>query len=122
MSKTLDGIKVLDLTSGPAGGIATMILADFGAEVLCIERPGGNSLADLPAAPMWRRGKKSLSLDLGVPANLESLHGLCAAADVLVCNWRSSALARKGLDFEKLQQRHPHLILCHITGFGGTAR
>ena len=118
MSRALEGIRVLDLTSGPAGGIASMILADFGAEVLTVERPGGDSLATLPAARMWRRGKRTLSLDLGSEGGSSTLQELCAGADVLVCNWRASALARKGLDFDSLHARHPHLVFCHISGFG----
>ncbi len=118
MSKALEGIRVLDLTRGPAGGIATMILADFGADVLSVEGPGGDSLASLPAARMWGRGKRTLSLDLGSEGGLGTLHELCAGADVLVCNWRASALARKGLDFDSLHARHGHLVFCHISGFG----
>ena len=52
MPQALEGIRILDLTRGPAGGIATMILADFGAEVLTIEPPDGDPLTELPAAPM----------------------------------------------------------------------
>lgn len=118
MSQALDGIRILDLTSGPAGGIATMILADFGAEVLIIERPGGDPLAALPAARMWRRGKRTLTVDLGCESGLDTLHQLCAGADVLICNWRASALKRKGLDFDSLHARHRHLVFCHISGFG----
>lgn len=118
-SKTLEGIRILDLSSGPVGGIATMILSDFGAEVLTIERPGGDPYAHMPAARMWRRGKTLLTLDLGLSTDLDKLNELCAAADVLVCNWRAGALSRKNLDFDSLHQRHPHLIFCHITGFGG---
>ena len=108
----------MDLSQGPTGGIASMILADFGAEVLCIERPGGNALDQLPAAPMWRRGKRRLTLDLNQTTDLAILDDLCGGADVLLCNWRASALARKMLDFDSLHSRHPHLIYCHISGYG----
>jgi crotonobetainyl-CoA:carnitine CoA-transferase CaiB-like acyl-CoA transferase len=118
MSSVLHGIRVLDLTRGPAGGIATMVMADFGAEVLVIERPGEDVLNELPATRMWRRGKHLLQLDLDEQGPLERLHELCAGADVFICNWRASALARKGLDFATLHARHPHLIFCHISGFG----
>jgi len=118
LSQSLDGIRVLDLTRGPAGGTATMILADFGADVLTIERPDEDPLMALPAARMWRRGKRTLTLDLGSEAGLDTLHELCAGADVLVCNWRASALARKNLDFDSLHARHAHLVFCHISGFG----
>jgi len=119
-SGALAGLRVLDLTSGPAGGLATMILADFGAEVLLVERPGGDPFARLPAAPMWRRGKRTATLDLATDEGLERLHGLAAAADVLVCSGRPSTLTRRGLDFESLHRRHPHLVVAHITGFGDT--
>ena len=118
MSATLKDIRVLDLTSGPAGGMCTMILADFGAEVLSIQRPDGDAWMHLPAARMWQRGKRTLSLDLASLAGLDTLDELCAGADVLVCNWRASALARKNLDFTKVHERHPHLVYCHISGFG----
>lgn len=118
MQQALEGLRVLDLGSGPAAGMATMILADFGAEVLLIERPGGDPLTHLPAAPLWRRGKHTLALDLGSAADLDTLHALCAGADVLVCNWRAGALARRGLDYESLHARHPHLLFCHLSGFG----
>lgn len=118
MSRALEDLRVLDLTTGPAGGIATMILADFGAEVLVVERPDGDPLADLPAAPMWRRGKRTIELDLDGNAGFSTLHELCAGADVLICNWRADALARRSLDFDSLHAQHPHLVFCHITGFG----
>jgi crotonobetainyl-CoA:carnitine CoA-transferase CaiB-like acyl-CoA transferase len=118
MSETLKGLRVVELGSGPVTGIAGMVLADFGAEVLRIERPDGDPLSTLPAAPMWARGKRSLVLDLTDPANLEELHSLFAGADVLLCNWRMSSLKRKKLDFVSLHERHPHLICCHISGFG----
>ena len=118
MVRPLEGVRILDLTSGPAGGIATMILADFGAEVLMIERPGIDPMMALPASRMWRRGKRTLSLDLATAGGLAALDGLCTGADVLICNWRAAALARKNLDYASLHARHPHLILCHISGYG----
>ncbi len=96
-----------------------MILADFGAEVVVIDGPNEDPLIDLPAAPMWRRGKISVDLDLDDANDLEQFHQLCAASDVLVCNWRTAALERKQLTHKHLQLRHPHLIFSHITGFGG---
>ena len=118
MVRPLDGARILDLTSGPAGGIATMILADFGAEVLMIERPGIDPMMAMPASRMWRRGKRTLPLDLATEDGLASLDDLCAGADVLICNWRFAALVRKRLDYASLHARHPHLILCHISGYG----
>jgi crotonobetainyl-CoA:carnitine CoA-transferase CaiB-like acyl-CoA transferase len=118
MSEVLKGLRVIELGSGPVTGITGMVLADFGAEVLRIERPDGDPLSTLPAAPMWARGKRNLVLDLSDPASLEALDSLCASADVLLCNLRMSSLKRKGLGFVSLHERHPHLIYCHISGFG----
>ena len=118
MVRPLEDVRILDLTRGPAGGIATMILADFGAEVLMIERLGIDPMMALPASRMWRRGKRSLPLDLSTTAGLATLDDLCAGADVLICNWRYAALERKRLDYASLHARHPHLILCHISGYG----
>jgi crotonobetainyl-CoA:carnitine CoA-transferase CaiB-like acyl-CoA transferase len=117
-TSALAGLRVLDLTSGPAGGLVTRILTDFGAEVLLVERPGGDPLAALPAAPLWRRGKHALTLDLDAAGAMDRLHALAAGADVLVTGWRPAALARRGLDFAALHPRHPHLVVCQITGFG----
>jgi crotonobetainyl-CoA:carnitine CoA-transferase CaiB-like acyl-CoA transferase len=94
-----------------------MVMADFGAEVLSIGRED-DAYQELPAASMWQRGKRILPLDLNQAQDLETLHDLCTGADVLVCNWRAGALKVKGLDFDSLSARHPHLIYCHISGFG----
>ena len=95
-----------------------MILADFGAEVIVIEGPNEDPLLDLPSSPMWRRGKACIDLDLDKENDLNQFHELCAASDVLVCNWRTAALEKKQLTFDLLKQKHPHLIFSHITGFG----
>jgi crotonobetainyl-CoA:carnitine CoA-transferase CaiB-like acyl-CoA transferase len=60
----LTDIRVVDLSSGPVGGIATMILADFGADVIKVERPGGDPFRFVTNAPLWLRGKRSVELDL----------------------------------------------------------
>ena len=67
MAQVFDGITVLDFTSGRAGGVATMVMSDFGAEVIKIEPPGGEKFRDAPGAIQWNRGKKSVVLDLKTP-------------------------------------------------------
>ena len=111
----LTDLRIVELGSGPVTGMAGMILADFGAEVLRIDRPGGDPLGQLPAAPMWARGKYHLVLDV---SDADDLDEVLAVADVLICNWRPAALKRKGIDYKSLHDRHPHLVYCHITGFG----
>ena len=119
MTEALAGIRILDLTNGPAGGIASMILADFGAEVITVLGPGERDLAPrLAASPMWRRGKQVVTLDAGNEAERSTLHELCAAADAAICTWRQHTLDETGFDWTALHERHPHLIFCHLTGFG----
>ena len=117
-SLALKGIRVLDLSRGPAAGLATMMLADFGADVVLVEDPREHAFANLPAKPMWQRGKRRLKLDLGNPANLKSVRQLLDGADVAVFDWRSSALLRHQLDYDSLHATHPHLIYSHVSGFG----
>ena len=117
MSEALRGVRVLDLTRGPAGGLATMILADFGAEVLWIEQPGVVHPIDRqPATRMWQRGKHRIALD--VHRDRDRFDALCGSADVLICSWRQASLERHGLTYEALRERHPHLVFCHLSGFG----
>ena len=117
--KALNGIRVIDLTRGPAGGLASMMLADFGAEVLrVVQRSAPDPLEELPAAPMWHRGKQRLELDLTSPEALGKLHRLCACADVFITTWREAALSQYELTPTQLEQAHPHLVVCHINGFG----
>ena len=92
MQQLAGDLRVIDLSSGPAGGIATMVLADFGADVIKVERPGGDPLRRFPASPMWLRGKRSVELDLTSEAGRERLHRLAAGADIR----RLGALGRLG--------------------------
>ena len=114
----LSSLRVIELGTGPTVSLTCMILADFGAEVLRIEPPRPGPLDRLPAAPMWKRGKCATKLDLNKQDDLKTLLELLGSADMLVTNWRSSKLTARGLDFEQLSQTHPHLNVCHITGFG----
>ena len=100
MTTPLTGLRILDLSRGPAAGLATMILADFGAEVLSVSRPGmTDPLSQSPSYPMWNRGKNGISLDFDNKTDSEQFESLCAGADVLICNWRAAALEKRGLDY-----------------------
>lgn len=114
----LEGLRVLDLSSGPAGGLATMILADFGADVLKIERPGGDRFRTLAAAPVWLRGKRSLALDLSDEEGRARLHELARQADVAVASFRPGSGERLVADEAALRTLNPALIYCSVTGFG----
>jgi len=116
--RPLERFRVIDLSTGPVGGFATMVLADFGADVVKVERPGGDPLRHLAAAPLWLRGKRSMVLDLEGDAAQEQLHALTDAADVLVESFRPGKARRLGADFGTLSARSPQLVYCSITGWG----
>ncbi len=115
----LSHLRVLDLTQVRAGPTCTKILADFGAEVIRIERPGEPDRAREPFdAVDLQRGKKSVLLDLGKPAGLEVLHRLVPSADVVVENFRPGVKHRLGIDYDRLSRLNPRLIYASISGFG----
>src|SRR3954453_7300471 len=107
MSRVLEGIRVVDLTTGPVGGMATMVLADFGADVVKIEPPGGDRFRSLAAAPLWLRGKRSVTLDLNGTAGRADLHTLVAAAAVLVVAGPPSRARRWGVDADAATALRP---------------
>ncbi len=118
MAEALSDVRIIELGSSPAAGLAGMILADFGAEVLRVAHPSGNADDNLPAASMYRRGKATAMLDHNNPADREQLDALCGAADVLLCSLAPEALAAARLDFASLEARCSQLILAHVTGYG----
>ena len=135
MTRILDGIRVLDLTRVLAGPWATQLLADLGAEVIKVERPGkgddtrhlgppflkdreGRDTADAAYYLACNRGKKSLTLDIARPEGRALARALAMRSDVLVENFKVGDLARHGLDYASLARDHPRLVYCSITGFG----
>ena len=118
MPRLADGIRVVDLSSGPAGGLATMALADFGADVIKVERPGGDPLRRLAASPMWLRGKRSAVLDLAAAGGRAGLRRLAAGADVVVASFRPGRAERLGADYGTLRDGNPGLVYCAISGWG----
>ncbi|MGJ7488111.1 CaiB/BaiF CoA transferase family protein [Variovorax sp. LT2P21] len=128
MTRPLDGITVISLEHAIAAPFCTRQLADLGARVIKVERPGAGDFAraydqrvDGEASHfVWvNRSKESLTLDLKQPAALAVLQELLAGADVLVQNLAPGAAARMGLGYDALQSRHPSLIVCDISGYGG---
>jgi crotonobetainyl-CoA:carnitine CoA-transferase CaiB-like acyl-CoA transferase len=118
MTGVLDGITVLDLTSGIAGPVVTMLLADHGARVTRIEPPAGTTLPPLSGERVWHRGKRRAELDLTVAADREVLDALVGAADVVVTSCSPATARGLGLDPGRLLELHPRLVCCSITGYG----
>lgn len=132
MPSPLEGIRVLDWTIWQQGPVASMMLADLGADVIKIEeRTGGDpgrgvlraSGIDLSALPNFyfeahNRGKRSVTLDLKQPEAREIVHRLAEKADVFVQNFRPGAAERAGLDYASLKKRNPRLIYASGSGFG----
>ena len=118
MSGLLDDVRVIDLSEGPIGGLATMVLADFGAGVIKIERPGGDPWRSLANAPVWLRGKRSAVLDLKDDAGRAALVPLVEGADVVVTAMRPGKAAALSCDYERLAAINPALVYCSITASG----
>jgi CoA:oxalate CoA-transferase len=121
------GLLVVDLTRVLAGPFCTMVLADLGARVVKVERPGGGD--DARAIPPLRdgrsayfasvnRGKESIALDLRDAGDRAVFEALLARADVLVENFRPGAMEKLGYGFEALRGRHPRLVYAATSGFG----
>ncbi|QGZ65138.1 CaiB/BaiF CoA transferase family protein [Paraburkholderia acidisoli] len=124
---SLDGIKVVTFEHAIAAPFCTRQLADLGARVIKVERPGVGDFArnydervqGLASHFVWtNRSKESITLDVKQAQALDVVHGLLADADVFVQNLAPGATQRLGLDFETLKTRYPKLIVCDISGYG----
>ncbi len=118
MTLACSGLRVLDFTRGMHGNLVGTILADYGAEVVKIEPPSGDPYRGHPAWGFWNRGKGSRVLDLKSEDGRAAARDLVAAADVLVENFRPSAMERHGLGYEEARELNPALVYASITGFG----
>ncbi|GAA5114000.1 CaiB/BaiF CoA transferase family protein [Pseudonocardia adelaidensis] len=128
MAGSLDGIRVVDSTMSVAGPFATLILADLGADVIKIERPGVGDDTRGWGPPFWdgescifsalNRNKRSVSLDLKDPADAERMRDLLATADVFVQNLRPGAMAKLGFGYADVAEINPRLVYCDMTGYG----
>jgi crotonobetainyl-CoA:carnitine CoA-transferase CaiB-like acyl-CoA transferase len=127
----LGRLRILDFSRILAGPLATMTLADLGAEVTKVERPGSgddtrswgpphDAAGEATYFQAVNRNKRSLALDLGDADELAAARRLALKSDVLVENFRPGVMAKLGLGYESLAAENPGLIYCSITGFGGT--
>ena len=118
MAAPCTGLTVLDFSLGMPGALCTLVMADYGAEVIKVEPPGGDPFRFQPAWISWNRGKKGIALDLSTEAGRQQAIQLAAGADVLVESFRPGDMAGWGLDYDSLSQLYPRLVYCSITGFG----
>ena len=135
--RSLDGIRVLDLTRAMAGPFCTMMLGDLGADVIKLERPGvgdesrgwgppfvGPRTETSPGESAYfisvNRNKRSITVNLKSPAGLEIVQRLIDTTDVLVENFRTGVLDKMGLGVQALRDRNPRLIYCSVSGYGRT--
>ncbi len=126
--KMLDGIVVLDLTTSLAGPYGSMLLSDFGAEVIKIERPGigDDSRHWMPPSyagqSLWyqsiNRNKHSVTLDFSMPAGRELLYDLVRKADVLITNQLPKVQHKLGIDWDTIRAIRPDIVYASLTGFG----
>lgn len=128
MEATLAGVRVVDLSENLAGPYCGQILADLGAEVVKVERPGGGDPArawgpsawgrDAPLFLAANRGKRSVCLDLKSDEGRRALHALLGRSDVLLQSFRAGVMEGLGFGYDAVAARHPRLLYCSIAAYG----
>ncbi|TXL73259.1 CoA transferase [Vineibacter terrae] len=122
MSLSLDGIRIVSLAEQYPGPYATLLLADMGADVILVERPGGGDPArQFPAFhAALNRNKRSVALDLKTEAGRQALRDLVGGADVLMEGFRPGTMERLGFGYDAMAALNPRLVYVSISGFGQT--
>jgi crotonobetainyl-CoA:carnitine CoA-transferase CaiB-like acyl-CoA transferase len=128
LSHALSGVRVVDLTRNLAGPFCTMLLADLGADVIKIERPGHGDDTRGWQPPSWHgesatflsanRNKRSIVVDLDQREGQDLVRRLLRGSDVLVESFRPGSLRERGLDAETLRKADPRLVYCSVTAYG----
>lgn len=117
--KPLESYRVVELGIGPVTGLAGMVLADFGADVVKIDPPGGDPFASMPSSRLWTRGKRRVTVNLQDANSLEQLRSLIIdSADGVMTTLGAKKRERLGLDIESLQKIRPDLVYGTVSGFG----
>jgi crotonobetainyl-CoA:carnitine CoA-transferase CaiB-like acyl-CoA transferase len=135
MKKSLENIRVLDLSRVLAGPYCTQMLGDLGAEIIKIEKPGsgddtrtwgppflkdkgGNDTSESAYYLSINRNKKSVAVDIRTKEGQEIIHQLLENSDVLIENFKAGGLKKYGLSYDDIKKKYPKLVYCSITGFG----
>ncbi|MCB1389527.1 MAG: CoA transferase [Rhodobacteraceae bacterium] len=114
----LEGLRIVEIEGLGPGPFAAMTLADLGAEVICVQRPGGPPLPGLPERNLLDRGKKTIALDLKAPGDRPVLEALVASADGLIEGFRPGVMERLGLGPAECRALKPRLVYGRMTGWG----
>ena len=126
MIGSLEGVRVVELCEVAAGPFCSMLLADAGADVVKVERPGGDAMRSWPPITdgfsenfaSVNRNKRSVVVDLKDPDDAARARALVATADVVIENYRPGVLARFGLDYPSVSAANPGVVYCSISAFG----
>ena len=119
VSGPLQGIAIVELGFGPVTGLATMVLADFGAEVVKVEPPGGDPFRAMPSSQTWLRGKSTLEVDFDDPQAVDRLRSLIVdGADAVVTTLDRQRRQALGLDYDSLSEDRADLVYGVVSGFG----
>ena len=124
LSGALQGVRVLDFSHVIAGPFATFHLAQMGAEVTKVEKPGGGDVmrrhAGAPAFTAFNAGKRMREIDIATAEGRDEVRALARDADVMVDNYRPGVLSRQGLGYEDVKAVNPRIVYCAISGYGYT--
>lgn len=117
MTDALGGLRVLDLSWGPAGALGVLLLAEHGADVIKVEPPGGDPLRGYDGHAVWCRSRRSVTVNLKDPAGLEAFRRLAGTADVVVETFRPGVADRLGIGYDALSGANPRLVYCSCPGW-----
>ena len=118
MGGALSGIKILDFGQYIAGPFAAQLLAEQGADVIKVERPGGDPYRSVDGFMVWNRSKKAITLDLKKPEGLKIALDLARQSDVIIENFKPGMMDKLGVGYEAVKAVNPRIVYCSISGFG----
>ncbi|MHB8084800.1 MAG: CaiB/BaiF CoA transferase family protein [Dehalococcoidia bacterium] len=118
MAGALAGIKILDFGQYIAGPFAAQLLAEQGADVIKVERPGGDPYRHVDGFMVWNRSKKAITLDLKKPEGMKIALDLAKQSDIIIENFKPGMMDKLGVGYEAVKALNPRIVYCSISGFG----